>query len=142
MRDSRKITMNDMPIQTSRLLLVPKLLSDVRAEIAGMDAELLKQLSADWLALLDSSAVDVWTLGFVIRDRATDEVVGGCGFKGPPGEDRLFAFASDQVRLVRAHTIDETNASTRVLEKCGFRRVGAVLDPEDGKVWRWERPRA
>jgi len=29
--------------------------------------------------------------------------------------------------------------SIRVLEKCGFTRVGEVIDPEDGLVWRWER---
>jgi RimJ/RimL family protein N-acetyltransferase len=32
------------------------------------------------------------------------------------------------------------NASARVLAKCGFRRVGEVIDPEDGLVWRWEKP--
>ena len=41
--------------------------------------------------------------------------------------------------LVRAHTLAERNASTRVLEKCGFGLVGEVVDPEDGPVWRWER---
>ncbi|MGH7631966.1 MAG: hypothetical protein ACREOF_21740 [Gemmatimonadales bacterium] len=30
------------------------------------------------------------------------------------------------------------NASARVLEKLGFRRLGEVIDPEDGPVWRWE----
>jgi ribosomal-protein-alanine N-acetyltransferase len=50
-----------------------------------------------------------------------------------------FAFASGQVRLVRAHTLPEANASTRVLLKCGFHHVGAVVDPDDGPVWRWER---
>jgi RimJ/RimL family protein N-acetyltransferase len=50
-----------------------------------------------------------------------------------------YAFSSGQVRVVRAHTLAEANASTRVLVKCGFRQVGAVVDPEDGLVWRWER---
>jgi RimJ/RimL family protein N-acetyltransferase len=49
-----------------------------------------------------------------------------------------FALASGQVRLVRAHTLPEVNASTRVLLKCGFRHVGTVVDPDDGPVWRWE----
>ncbi len=38
-----------------------------------------------------------------------------------------------------AHTCPEPNASTRVLTKCGFRRVGEVMDPDDGLVWRWEK---
>ena len=50
----------------------------------------------------------------------------------------IFAFSSDQVRVVRAHTLPEANASTRVLTKCGFRFIGEVIDPEDGLVWRWE----
>jgi len=50
-----------------------------------------------------------------------------------------FAFRHGQVRVVRAHTLPEANASTRVLTKCGFQRIGEVIDPEDGLVWRWER---
>ena len=50
-----------------------------------------------------------------------------------------YAFDSGDVRLVRAHTLPERNASTRVLEKNGFALVGEVVDPEDGPVWRWER---
>jgi RimJ/RimL family protein N-acetyltransferase len=41
--------------------------------------------------------------------------------------------------LIRAHTLPEMNASCRVLEKAGFKRLGEVIDPEDGLVWRWER---
>jgi ribosomal-protein-alanine N-acetyltransferase len=52
------------------------------------------------------------------------------------------AFLQPQVRLTRAHTLPERNASGRVLEKCGFQFVGPVTDPEDGLVWRWEKPKA
>jgi RimJ/RimL family protein N-acetyltransferase len=50
-----------------------------------------------------------------------------------------YAFSSGMVRVVRAHTLPEPNASTRVLIKCGFHRIGEVIDPEDGLVWRWEK---
>src|SRR5438046_10487620 len=50
-----------------------------------------------------------------------------------------FALSSGRVRVVRAHTLPEPNASTRVLAKCGFRHIGEVVDPEDGLVWRWEK---
>jgi RimJ/RimL family protein N-acetyltransferase len=50
-----------------------------------------------------------------------------------------FAFEDGRVRLVRAHTMENSNASARVLVKCGFRCTGQVTDPEDGIVWRWER---
>ena len=90
---------------------------------------------------------------------------GGCAFKGPPDRDGVvelaygidephrgrgfateaagalagFAFASGLVRVVRAHTRIENDASARVLSRCGFIRVGEVVDPEDGPVVRWER---
>ena len=45
-----------------------------------------------------------------------------------------------RVRTIRAHTLAETNASTRVLEKCGFKKIGETTDPENNlPVWRWER---
>jgi RimJ/RimL family protein N-acetyltransferase len=98
---------------------------------------------------------------------ASGAVIGSCAYKGPPDEGGVveiayavdpeyqgrgyateaaralvnFAFRSGQVRLVRAHTRAENNASTRVLAKCGFERVGEVVDPEDGLVWRWELQR-
>jgi len=50
-----------------------------------------------------------------------------------------YAFSNSKVRVVRAHTLAEANASTRVLAKCGFQRIGEVVDPDDGLVWRWEK---
>jgi ribosomal-protein-alanine N-acetyltransferase len=53
----------------------------------------------------------------------------------------LVEFASRDARVttICAHTLPETNASTRVLEKCGFRKVGEIVDLENNLVWRWER---
>ncbi len=51
------------------------------------------------------------------------------------------AQASEDVQEAIAHTLPERNASTRVLEKIGMRRIGDVIDPEDGPVWRWARTR-
>jgi len=151
-------------IETRRLQLVPKTRDRVRAQIEAMSNEQRAQLSSDWLAQFDWPGVDVWTLGFDIVERTTGDSVGGCGFKGPPGTEGIveiayglepshqgkgfateaaealvsFAFASGQVRTVRAHTLSATNASARVLTKCGFRGVGQVIDPDDGLVSRWE----
>ena len=124
------------------------------------------QLSADWLArLYASTSADPWTHGFSMVYRDSDTIVGMCGFKGPPEADSIveiaygvspdqqgkgyateaaealtaYAFDSGKVRVVRAHTLPQPNASTRVLTKCGFRRIGEVIDPEDGLVWRWEK---
>lgn len=45
------------------------------------------------------------------------------------------------VRVVLARTLAEPNPSTSVLAKCGFTRVGSVVDADLGvEVWRWELP--
>ena len=44
------------------------------------------------------------------------------------------------VSCVVAHTLPEVNASTSVLKKNGFEFAGEMIDPEDGKVWRWTKP--
>lgn len=124
------------------------------------------EVSPDWLAALRSAGgPDPWRHGFFVVDRESGWVIGSAGFKGPPDGTGMveiaygivpsregrgyateaaaalvrFAFASEHVRLVRAHTLPMSNASTRVLQKCGFGHSGTIVDPEDGPVWRWER---
>ena len=41
-------------------------------------------------------------------------------------------------RAVTAHTLAEENASTKVLQRCGFTRTAELIDPDEGPVWRWE----
>jgi ribosomal-protein-alanine N-acetyltransferase len=123
-------------------------------------------VSPDFLKRLESSSSpDPWIHGFALVHIASGKVVRMGGFKAPPGADGVveiaygvvpdyqgkghateaaqalvaYAFDSGQVRIVRAHTLPEPNASTRVLAKCGFSRAGEVVDPEDGPVWRWEK---
>jgi ribosomal-protein-alanine N-acetyltransferase len=153
-------------VQTKNLKLVPQTLEQVRAMVEAMTPAETVELSADWLALLhDSKSADPWIHGFSLVLTDGDTVVGTGGFKGPPADDGVveiaygvnpdyqgkgyateaaealtaYAFDSGKVRVVRAHTLPESNASTRVLTKCGFRRIGEVIDPEDGLVWRWEK---
>ncbi len=161
--------MNAADLETKNLRLVPKTLADVRAVMEAMTAEEKAQLSAEWLALVRGAAsADPWIHGFSLVLRDGDVVIGNAGFKGPPGADGVveiaygvapehqgkgyateaaqalatYAFAIGRVRVVRAHTLPEPNASARVLTKCGFHRIGEVIDPEDGLVWRWEKSAA
>ena len=158
--------MSTITIQTKSLKLIPQTLEQVRAMVEGMDPSAKAELSADWLARLHAStSADLWTHGFSFVHRDSDIVVGQGGFKGPPAADGVveiayavnpdhqgrgyateaaealttYAFGSGRVRVVRAHTLPEPNASTRVLAKCGFRRIGEIIDPADGLVWRWEK---
>ena len=126
------------------------------------------EVSPAWIAgLRVAKAADIWLHGFALVDQESQSVIGTAGFKGPPDDAGMveigygmapsfqgrgfateaaaalleFAFNDRRVRLVRAHTRPANNASTRVLEKCEFKRFGEVSDPVDGLVWRWERPR-
>jgi RimJ/RimL family protein N-acetyltransferase len=153
-------------LQTKSLKLVPLTLEEVRAWVDAMDPSQKAELSADWLSRLHAStSADPWTHGFTMVHRDSGIVVGKCGFKGPPSSDGVveiaygvgpdyqgkgyateaaqalvdFAVSSGAVRVVRAHTLPDWNASTRVLTKCGFQHIGEVIDPEDGLVWRWEQ---
>lgn len=42
--------------------------------------------------------------------------------------------------LVIAHTLPRETPSNRALRRNGFAYAGETVDPEDGPVWRWERP--
>lgn len=148
--------------------LVLDSLENARAQVEAMSPTDKAQLSANWLALLGSAtSADPWILGFQMVRRDDKVIVGQCGFKGPPTRDGVveiaygveperegngyateaaralvgYAFQNEDVLVVRAHTLPESNASTRVLTKCGFRHVGEVVEPDDGPVWRWERRR-
>jgi len=126
------------------------------------------EVSPAWLEVLRSAtAADPWRHGFAVVERESNTIIGTAGFKGPPDADGVVeiaygiappeenkgfateaakapvAFALDEprVQIIRAHTLPTPNASTRVLTKCLFTFIGEVNDPEDGLVWRWQRPR-
>ena len=143
--------------------LIPRTRDEVRATIDTLPPEVRVEISPQWLALLEKSPPqDPWVHGFhVVNDAGV--TVGLGAFKGPPVDGVVeiayaiepeqqgkghataaaralvaFALASDQVRLVRAHTLPTGIASQRVLLKTGFEKTGEVVDPEDGLVWRYE----
>lgn len=90
-------------------------------------------------------------------------LVGTCGFKCAPRGNRVeiayFTFpkyegrgiatqmAKDLIEMAKktqadivvfAQTRPEENASTAVLKKLGFKKLGEVQNPQDGLVWEWE----
>ncbi len=109
-----------------------------------------------------------WLHGWAIIVREKPLVIGAAGFKGPPDSQGTveiaygivpefqgrgyateaahaligFALRQPATKHIRAHTLPVRNASTGVLTKLGFKHVGEVIDPEDGKVWAWELPRS
>jgi RimJ/RimL family protein N-acetyltransferase len=128
--------------------------------------ELLLAASPDFLVQIrEANVPDPWRFGFAIMDKIDNMLIGLCGFTGPPNADGVvemaygiapgyrgkgyateaaralvkFASRDKRVRTICAHTLAETNASTRILEKCGFTRIAEFLDPENLRVWKWER---
>ena len=123
------------------------------------------EVSADFLARLNDGAIaDPWKDGFAVVHAADSVIIGLCSFTGPPSADAVveiaygiapayrsrgfasaaaraliaYAFASGQVRTIRAHTLPEHSASTSVLLKCGLTRIEEVTHSAHGLVWRWE----
>jgi RimJ/RimL family protein N-acetyltransferase len=106
-----------------------------------------------------------WTpLWFVHLER--QELIGMGGYIGPPDAIGMVEFGygiappyrgqgyateaaagmvahafESGVKTLRAHTLAQPNASTRVLIKCGFSKVAELVDPTDGPIWRWEKAR-
>jgi [ribosomal protein S5]-alanine N-acetyltransferase len=152
-------------LQTPRLKLVLQTSEELRASIDAMDEVSRSQISPDWLARLNTStSPDPWTHSFSLVRLDNGIAIGQCGFKGPPDAAGMveiaygvssdqegkgfateaaralvaYAFTFDEVFMVRAHTLPLSNASQRILAKCGFRYVGEITDPEDGVVSRFE----
>jgi uncharacterized damage-inducible protein DinB/RimJ/RimL family protein N-acetyltransferase len=100
-----------------------------------------------------------WIGYLVVEDGAC---VGTCAFTAPPHEGRVeiayFTFpphegrgiatraAAELIRVARnasrdivvaAQTLPSESASTSILKKLGFRRIGEVENSEDGIVWEW-----
>jgi len=143
-------------------------ISGMRAANGVID--FLLSASPEFMARLRvATEPDPWQFGFAVIHKIDNVLIGMAGFPGPPSDGvaeiaygiapsyqgkgfatevakALFKFASrdSRVRTICAHTLPEMNASTRVLEKCGFRKAGEIkagemLDSENALVWRWEK---
>jgi ribosomal-protein-alanine N-acetyltransferase len=131
----------------------------VREFLLAASPDFQKELQA-------ATAPDPWKFGFAVVHEVDNIVIGMCGFAGPPDSDGVaeiaysiapayqgrgyatevasalvdYASRSGRVKKICAYTLPQINASPRVLQKCGFKKVGAVFDAENNLVWRWERP--
>ncbi|HKQ36959.1 MAG TPA: GNAT family N-acetyltransferase [Verrucomicrobiae bacterium] len=131
----------------------------IREQLLSASTEFMKRLET-------AKQSDPWQFGFGIIHRIDNVLMGMCGFPGPPNADGLveiaygiapryqgrgyateaaralirFALSDARVTKICAHTLPESNASTRVLEKCGFKKISETVDSENNQpVWRWEK---
>jgi [ribosomal protein S5]-alanine N-acetyltransferase len=157
----------DGTLRTARLELVPASLEELRVKFDGPGGA-PPGVSPKWIEKLRSArSPDPWEFGYTVLLAESGQPIGGVSFKGAPGPDGVveiaygideefqrrgyateaagalvtFAFADPRVRVVCAHTLPGAIVSSRVLDKCGFSRVGDVVDPENGPVWRFEKAR-
>ncbi len=126
-------------------------------------ADCVHRLVGRTMTVVPASVDELDWGGYFVVDQQTREVVGSCAYKTPPTQEGTveiayftypgfegrgyssamarklieLAIGATEVQEVIAHTLPERNASTRVLEKAGMDFVGEVIDPEDGRVWRW-----
>jgi RimJ/RimL family protein N-acetyltransferase len=141
-------------------------LSGMRAADRLRDFIVSPDVSPEWMAALqNATGIDPWKYGFAVVEIASHLVVGSAGFTGPPDINGTveiaygivpdyegrgyatetamalveYAAADDRVRNICAHTLPARNASTRILEKCGFHFAGEINHPADGLIWLWER---
>src|SRR5262249_53455671 len=116
--------------------------------------EQLLSASADFKTRVETAKEpDPWLFGFAIIHKIDNVLMGMCGFPGPPNSHGVaeiaygialdyqrrgyateaamalveFVSSDPRVKTICAHTLTEKNASTRVLEKCGFKKTGDAI---------------
>jgi RimJ/RimL family protein N-acetyltransferase len=138
---------------------------DGTVDLAGAESNaVLKDVVDATVALYGRVGFAPPWIGYVAVDDG--RAVGSCGFAAPPSTDEaevayftfpghegrgiatrmataLIALSLDAARTRRvefiAHTLPFDSASTSILAKLGFQRLGAIQHPEDGEVWKWKR---
>jgi GNAT superfamily N-acetyltransferase len=152
------------PDTEQKLANNPRYQAAIASEDWGQLAELVYSVVGKKLPTMPDADAPLHWGGYLVADAATCAVVGSCAFKGAPSADGqveiayftypgyegrgyatamaatlvALASAAREVSAVIAHTLPESNASTRILEKNGFQFACEITDPDDGQVWRWE----
>jgi RimJ/RimL family protein N-acetyltransferase len=138
-------------LMSSRLVLVPATPEQLLAKWQGPDGVFAAEISPAWIDKLRvARGPDPWVLGYMVVHRESNAPIGGGGFRGEPGAGGIveIAYGIDEQFQGQGYATETAQAlvafafaDPRVLDKCGFTRVPDVIDPEDGLVWRFEKPR-
>jgi RimJ/RimL family protein N-acetyltransferase len=118
-------------------------------------------VAARALLLLSAGVPESWSCTFLIVREDDGRIVGGCGFKGAPEAGRVeigygvapgsqgrgaataavkllvasaFSSGADEVL---AEVSPANHASTRVVQKAGFKHVGSRFDGDNEHVFQW-----
>lgn len=150
-----------MTAATTPIMIFHPITPAFAAGPAVRGSDFLAELCASTIALYPAGEPPLPWTGYLVQ--VGEAFVGTCAFKGVPVHGQVeiayFTFpdfegrgiatrmaqhllevaAASGVRSLRAQTLPERNASTRILEKLGFTWVGPVRHPDDGDVWEWSR---
>jgi [ribosomal protein S5]-alanine N-acetyltransferase len=126
---------------------------------AVADSEFLSGLCSATLALFPNREPPLPWSGYLVEENGA--YIGTCAFKSVPVQGKVeiayFTFPGHEgrgvatwmaqqlielaqrpeVTQISAQTLQERNASVRILEKLGFRITGTAIDPDAGEVWEW-----
>ena len=126
-------------------------------------APLVADIASAYASLYTATQATAPWLGYLAASPAC-EIVGSCGFTANPEHGtveiayftfpdyegrgwggqmaaELVGIAFGHLDRVRAHTLREENASTRILRRLGFVQQGTAVDADVGLVWRWHLER-
>jgi len=160
-----------LPRHLRALIQGPETFEDVAGlKIADGIREQLLSASPEYMARVQNARQpDPWLFGFGVIHKNDNVLIGMGGFPGPPDANGVaeiaygiapayqgkgyatevamalieFANSDPRVKTICAHTLAESNASTRILGKCGFKKTGEATDPENNlPIWRWEKTRS
>ena len=158
--------MDDMPTKPQEIPGAMQLLAVEReagAEERALDLPLEAREALDATRLMyaaEGAYQPPWISYLAIVD---DEACGICSFKSPPTKEGVEiayytfphferrglggAMARELVRIARAaapavpimaETLAKESASTKILIRLGFERIGEIEDPQDGALWVWK----
>jgi len=122
--------------------------------------EFLEMVAASFRETYNKRGYEFPWIGYYVQ--YFDLTIGAGGYKGSPVEnrieisygivpefqdkgfgDKVCRLLIDKARtinpslIITARTLQVYDASTRILEKNGFAKLGSVFDSDDGMVWEW-----
>jgi len=77
--------MSEFVLKTDRLLLMLQTPAEALAQIEALSPEDRAEVSPAWLARVTAcTEPNPWVHGFTMREAASGEAIGNCGFAAPP----------------------------------------------------------
>jgi RimJ/RimL family protein N-acetyltransferase len=132
---------------------------DLECNYMGILDEFIKSMVKNTLEYYKDIGFNIPWISYLAKD---DNYIGICSFKGKPLNNiveiaycthpnyenngyatemckKLIEIVHNENKkiIITARTLPQMNASTKVLEKNGFKYKNKIIDPDDGEVFEW-----